>query len=239
MPSSLGAKFRPISWQGSYLASSWTPAKINPFAWWKASTSLATYGNGNPVPSWADLGSGNSPLTESASGQQPLVVANVINRQPVVRFDGVDDQLSFATALSTTAWISQPVQYFVLVSVAAVHLRRFLSSLNTAVGRNLIYAQTGNSIIFAGSNVDSGVPIGTGFHLWGCVFHGALSTISIDGTQVAAGDANTLGQVGGVVVGAEDGDYAQCDIAEIVVTTPLSTPNLALMNAYFQSKYGL
>lgn len=53
--------------------------------------------DGTGVQTWTDL-SGSNNATQSTSANQPTFTTNIINGNPVVRFDGTNDFVSFATA---------------------------------------------------------------------------------------------------------------------------------------------
>ena len=52
--------------------------------------------DGTGVGTWTDL-SGTNNATQSTSSNQPTFTANILNGNPVVRFDGINDFVSFTT----------------------------------------------------------------------------------------------------------------------------------------------
>lgn len=63
--------------------------------WFKAGDGITQ--SGNYVSEWADQSGSGLDALQAVSGNQPQLVPNAINMQPVVRFDGVDDQLDFGS----------------------------------------------------------------------------------------------------------------------------------------------
>src|SRR5256885_731489 len=62
--------------------------------WFKAGAGLLQAGSGQ-ASQWLDQSGNGNHASQSSSGAQPLYVPNAINGEPAVRFDGVNDYLSF------------------------------------------------------------------------------------------------------------------------------------------------
>ena len=71
-----------------------TPNDISPskIAFWYKADSL-TLGDGASVASWSDSGSFANTLTQGTPANQPVFKTNQLNGYPVVRFDGVNDEM--------------------------------------------------------------------------------------------------------------------------------------------------
>src|SRR5262249_18800545 len=52
--------------------------------------------SGGVLSQWTDQSGNNRNATQSSAGSQPTLVNGVLNGQPVVRFDGVNDFLTFS-----------------------------------------------------------------------------------------------------------------------------------------------
>ena len=61
--------------------------------WLKADTGLVF--NGSKISRWKDQSGNGNDAIESDTSRQPVLVNNVINNKPVIRFDGVNDRLGF------------------------------------------------------------------------------------------------------------------------------------------------
>ena len=69
-----------------------TPDKLpNLAAWWSADS--ITVGDGNPIETWTTNNNEYLYVTQPIADCRPILVNNVLNGKPVVRFDGVDDYL--------------------------------------------------------------------------------------------------------------------------------------------------
>src|SRR5438034_643150 len=61
--------------------------------WFRADSGVTTNGTGN-VSVWSDNSLNANNATNTTAANQPLWVDNALNGKPVVRFDGVNDELS-------------------------------------------------------------------------------------------------------------------------------------------------
>lgn len=80
------------------------PQVANICGWWKAdSFSLA---DGTPVGGtgveWQDQGVGNKDAVQAVAGARPLFKTNIFGTRPAIRFDGVDDALTFSPDFTFT-----------------------------------------------------------------------------------------------------------------------------------------
>src|ERR1041384_8803564 len=75
----------------------------NNLVMWLKADSLAL-ANGAPISTWADSSTNLNHATQQTSGNQPAFVANAINGNPVVRFDGSSDFLAVTNKLDLTGF---------------------------------------------------------------------------------------------------------------------------------------
>jgi Secretion system C-terminal sorting domain len=61
--------------------------------WLKADTGIVF--NGSKISRWKDQSGNGNDAIESDTSRQPVLVNNVINNRPVIRFDGINDRLGF------------------------------------------------------------------------------------------------------------------------------------------------
>lgn len=80
-------------------------------AWYDASA--LSLSNNDPVASWTDMSGNGYNSTQANAANRPIFVENVINGQPVVRFDGSDDYLQ--TVLASA--IPQPITVFIVLKL--------------------------------------------------------------------------------------------------------------------------
>lgn len=76
---------------------------LGPSAWWDAAQ-LTGLSDGDPVGTLTDA-SGNGKNATGATTARPTYKMGIINSKPVLRFDGVDDKLSFAAVAVQEAYV--------------------------------------------------------------------------------------------------------------------------------------
>ena len=74
-----------------------------PKLWLDASDEASVTENGGAVSQWADKSGNGNDYSQATAGNQPQLVADAINGNPGVKFDGVDDYLWAATRLGLGA----------------------------------------------------------------------------------------------------------------------------------------
>lgn len=101
--------------------------------WLDASTISGA--DNDPISSWTDISGNGNNATQGTGSFQPTLKTGVLNGLPVIRFDGTDDRLDFASNITSTAITS-----FIVYS-------RPLKSINTilTLGRHVLYNQNGNA----------------------------------------------------------------------------------------------
>lgn len=86
----------------------WTPSLLTPQNWWRVDAGLlnptpAAPSFGDTLLSWTDS-IGGIVASQSTAGYRPLYVRDGAGR-PVVRWDGVDDHMLFASEVSGRTWV--------------------------------------------------------------------------------------------------------------------------------------
>ncbi len=65
---------------------------------WLDASSITGLSDGSSVSQWSDLSGNARHLTNASTTQRPVYRTNILNGLPVVRFDGVNDQLAIPSA---------------------------------------------------------------------------------------------------------------------------------------------
>lgn len=192
--------------------------------------------DGDSVSTWSDQTGNGYDLT---AGTAPTYKTGIINGNPVVRFDGVDDFLD--VAFST---ISQPNHIFIVVQYRSVDStssgNQYTFDSDDSNNRELFRQFEGNWGIFAGSNL-FGSAADTSAHIGTALYNGSSSSLRIDGADDATGDAGADG-LGGLTVGSSssDSDFGPVDIGEIVVCDgELSTSDRDAEESRLAEKWGI
>jgi hypothetical protein len=104
---------------------------------WLVADEITGLADGDPLSTWAD-DSGNGRDATQSGGKRPTYQTNEINGLPVVRFDGVDDEMAIGSVIgSTSDWTA----FFVL--------RASSTSLNQV--QYVLGASGSGGIIYGGS----------------------------------------------------------------------------------------
>ncbi len=207
-------------------------------AWYDAAQGI-TIATG--VSQWSDISGNGNHLVQGTAGAQPTFFASgTPSGKPIVRFDGVNDDLQKAFTLA------QPVTVFdvfrsVVVGAASVH--DAIYSGGTGLNGSFFNDTTPQYYPFAGALgllVASSIPAGS-FHYLTTVFNTTSSTHRLDGTQVSSGSVGT-NAFGGITLGASGAvtRFSNCDHAEFVaVSGVLSAVEIARIEFYVKAKHTL
>ena len=150
---------------------------------------LSAVGDGNPVSSWSPhAGAETAALTQGVGASQPTYNSAdaVVNSQPSVTSDGVDDYLQTAAWSSTYAQplVRATVGYFIGKPGYLLEGR----TLGTRLGLNM--ASTSIWRLYAGSSISTTTTfsLSTAYGII-LVTNGASGGIIVDGTSEATGNA--------------------------------------------------
>jgi hypothetical protein len=144
----MGRRCRHISWKAYGAAQAFDARQISGAS------------DGSTVETWTDLGTGGNNATQSDSAKRPVyrIGANGLNNQPVLQFDGTDDEYthSFSQSTSSTAAITLGV-----CTTAQTGFGGFYFTLGSnqafRTGASAFHdANTGNKYFFTGYTFDGG-----------------------------------------------------------------------------------
>ena len=225
---------------------------------WLDAGARVTKDGANLVSNWGDGSGVSNNATQATSAKQPLWIDNAINGRPVLRFDGLNDQLVAAVSPGTDDFT-----VFVVAKTSATHEVDAESTTGTAgtSGQKYVFGATasganagagmslGTNGISAYENGDSYTPalavysgaVGNGVILGAFEYEARRPTIFLNGQLVRAGLASPRPQVsapteiGAGVFGAFAGDVAEI----MVYNRALSASERATIEAYLSRKYAL
>lgn len=192
--------------------------------------------DGGAVSSWRNGGSVGGDLVQATGTKQPTYRASTaaFNNQPTVQGDGTDDFL-----MATVAVIAQPVWVVLVAAHGAVKKTLFDGSSSL----QLVYdGGSPRYFLFAGTALDSGDIIDTNPHLHVCTFNGASSGYTLDGVQIASGNAGTNTTNRFTLLSRNNGsDSSSGSIAYAAIfdTDPTALPEWATFKAWVASTYGI
>lgn len=76
------------------------PLKIAGMTFWLDAAQITGLVNADPVTTWPDSSGNGLVFTQATSAKKPTYRTGVVNNEPVVRFDGVDDVLEAAASFN-------------------------------------------------------------------------------------------------------------------------------------------
>ena len=219
----------------------WTPADLGTsVAFWLDATTVAG-GNGAPVGTWTSRDPATRVASTATSGWRPTLVSTGIGELPAVRFDGVDDRLSFdGTFLAGTDF-----------TVAAVTAREaafgrgyYLGSMGTTTpGTAFILGYDGNTIVrysHRNDGINASVP---GFGSVVPTLHVATSaasgrTLRLDGTLRGTASPLPLSTWSDAQVGRDSAGWFRGLVGEVVmVRSALSEADRQKLEGYLAWKW--
>jgi hypothetical protein len=211
----------------------WTPDRLgSPLKAWYDATELVL-SDTNAVATWPDLSGNSNDITEATN--RPTYRTNIKNSLPVVRFDGSNDRLSKSGGITGIG--AQPLTFFFALDSNTAGRRLFNVGTTFAIG----HEATNVFRMFAGTNFDY-VASNTNWNVHVCVFNGASSLGSLNGTASSLTNAGTNAASGDFSVGSSlsPSSFLSGDFGEIgVVNGALATADRLKVEGYLGHKWGI
>jgi hypothetical protein len=213
-----------------------TPPSIDPSlvtgmqVWYKADA--LSLSDNDPVSSWTDS-SGNSRSVTQSGSARPTYKTNIINGNPVVRFDGVDDYLTLAQSfISGDSWT--------IFTVSKSSSGSGPIASNDSAGNRgwVLYRGT------TGGNFETGGAAGTGYSASSSfdvvTVRGGIE-IYVDGVFNVSATRSIPSNAAPFEVGRRNfGEKFTGDIAEIIIyNRRVTRAERAGIEQYFSDKYAL
>jgi len=193
--------------------------------------------DGDTVSTWSDQTGNGHDLT---AGEAPTFKTSIINGNPVVRFDGIDEYLS--TSFGT---LPQPNHIFMVIKKqtnGSDTSLRFIAYGLSSGNRHAPYVNGGTWRFTAevGTAIVSGVGIDTNPHINATLGNGTSSTLRLDGSQIASGDAGA-DDLTGLKVGTRNSEiqFGDFDIGEILVYGQDKSGIQTDVEQYLSDKWGI
>ncbi len=246
-------------------SSTFDPRSLGSLQLWLDATRISGLNDGDPVATWSDLsgsGSGND-ATQATSSKRPLYKVGIVNGKPVVRFDGVDDDLLEPVSIAGAKTLACVVRLVAIPSSGnAANVSRLACpgsafiqwAVINAVGGTTGWTCAGD---FSGTitPVACAAPVDTSPHIVIISYSGGTNTSTGSYTAMVDGVART------VVVSGTSFTYASTDLGALggrvnssgVVSTPanidmatvglysrqLSTAEMTYLSRGWGSVYGV
>lgn len=225
------AAFSPVDIPGLKL---WLKADTGVYK--DAGTTLAV--EGESIQQWNDQSGNANHVTQATAAARPIFKVNIVNGQPVVRFDGLDDWM--ATGAFT---LNQPEMIFVVWKRAIGVIGYLIDGLAENSGSLYAGVTTINDVrLYAGASLVGAIGNDGAFLITGALANGASSQIWKNGTSIATGDSGAS-NMGGVTLGATGTSHTDPlagDTPEIIIyDSVLSNANRNQVTSYLGTKYNI
>lgn len=223
----------------------WSPLALPNIALY-SEAALEGFSNGTSVTDITNWVSGRPNFTQSTTANKPTFQASGINSLPSYRFDGVDDGVSLSGMGAQAAWTAFIVfrqngadsgenTFFSIADYPTASSYKMLEKSAGVDGVAGIYINgnpgfSGSLPAYTGGTAKAIVI--TGNASGGLIRDESGNSVSNANNQSRSNDIMRLGRRG-------DGNYAPCDISAVgFMESVITTDDLALLWAYFASKWG-
>lgn len=225
------------------VAPAFVPTQLAGCAAWLDAAQITGATDGANVATWQDLSGGARHVAQATAAKQPIYRSTgaliTPTGRPVVQFDGVDDFLTYAGAVTAQPYTAALVVSTSKASGQQVFLDKGISSNNSATyidGTSQMWA------LYDGGAYSSGIAK-TAALVQITAFHKDVSSqMYVNGVAGGVGNAGTNGLTDGYslsVNAASSGDYVQGAFAEVIVYNRILTNAERLqVEAYLKTKHG-
>jgi lysophospholipase L1-like esterase len=225
-----------------------TPDQISGLKLWLDASSGVTKDGSTPaidgdtVQQWNDLSVGGFNATQATAGNRPTYKTNIINGNPVLRFNGAHNM---TTASFLDSSFNTSFTFFIVTSKTDTTLK--VSTSNSGI--SWYSGGTSNSIVanylhLGGQIVQAaiGTKLTTNPTIQAFRYNGSQSTIWFDGVSKSESRTGTLQLSGALTVGSLSSNsfYYNGDIAEIIIyNSALDDTQVGQIESYLEVKYGI
>ncbi|MFN4947020.1 MAG: beta strand repeat-containing protein, partial [Chryseotalea sp.] len=221
-------------------------------AWLKADAGVTGI---TTVSDWQDQTSNNFLATQANGAAQPTLVANRLNFNPAIQFDGLNDQLVIPGGIMGTATYSD-LNVFAVTRTNTVQASSVFFETQAGGGRinahipwsdNNLYWDAGSTSATNRQNTNWGGSVNTGF-IWSLLASttstalGSNQNIVRNGLLVLAdGTLNTFtGNNSNMLIGSNGTNLFNGEISELLFYTgPLTAVEYNRIHSYLATKYGI
>ena len=218
------------------------PLSISGLVMWIDSNDAATftYSSGVLVSQWNDKSVSGRHVSQGTTTKQPSRNTTSPTGKTTVAFSSA--RADWLTSAVITQ--AQPVTVFAHARYSNVDTSNHQIQGNEGAGVPVLYTDSGVWKMYAGTPLSSVTTDDASWHYFTAVYNGASSSLRLDGSQIASGDAGSSGWSGQSWHIGEQGSGGGApwdgDIAEVLVyNSVLSTTDRAAVESYLLTKWGV
>lgn len=204
--------------------------------WQDSGRTVVAAADGDPVGAWDDSSGNANHLMQITATKRPTLKTAIVNGNPVIRLDGIDDVYRVDFTLN------QPHHNFLMLAQRSWAQGRFINAGSVgSAGMLYQHAVTPNIRQHSGiaGTENSGLVIGQ-YRLVEAFYSGASSSLIIAGGTAVISNVGT-NNPGGVTLGGETtaANFSSIDVAEMLIyNSQVTGSNLTNLRSYFLNKYG-
>ncbi len=206
---------------------------------------LAVTSSGSAVSNWGDVSGFDNDASQNTSANQPTLISNSMNGNPVIRFNGTNSKLTLPTS-ATLGIQSNPYEMFLVAKSSSSNVQflfaggateQFEYHLNGVGARFIPITSTYLDLGTAGNYTDGNA------HIFSARASTSGGAVRVDGIDGGTSLANILSSNSGALqlgVRSDGTYYFNGDIAEVIIyNTNLSTSDRSTVEHYLANRYGI
>lgn len=224
-------------------AGAFDPLTLSPVLWLKAdagtfqtSGGAAATADGDPVGEWQDQSGNANHMGQATAGLRPSLKLAIQNGLPVVRFDGIDDYIAAAFALT------QPEDVFAVFRPSSYGGTKRVWDGNAGNSMGLYQSGAAPELsLYAGNGLAFSGPATSSFGLVQATYNGASSAARLNGGAATTGDAGAA-NAAGLKLATNGGVslWLDVDFAEMLIFgAVLSAGDRANVETYLNGRWGV
>lgn len=231
------------------LPASWTPANINPLAWYDATDATTITHSGGSVSKWSSK-AGTGHMLQGTSAKRPVTGSAMINGLNAIAFDGTDDALKtasnpFGASISNAMLIG-------VFNIGTITNSTLFSLSGSSTNRWQSHAPWSDGTLYfdcGGSSGSNRVSVASGFSANQNKLLGYYCSTTDSVQQVWVGGANlvsdasghSVATAGGIALGHDGGTtYDNCRMGEVlIINGTVSATNREKLEGYLAKKWGM
>lgn len=219
-----------------------TPASIAGLKLWLDASRITGLVDGDPVATWIDLSGQGNHATQATASKKPLYKTGIVNSKPVVRLDGVDDEVGTPTISQLSGGATMMIVWRPRVLPASNIRHSGIQTSSTDHFRFMTVSGTGVVRAYVNNTLSDAAALVAGTaSIMGNVWSNTTVTGYKDGAAGTPGSGITPTTVTAAAfrIGGIDSTFPDGDVAEVVLySVTLTTGQRQQVESYLRQKWG-